>query len=345
MPIVQPAVLRDFVVCIFQAAGAPERIARLVAGSLVTSNLMGHDSHGVIRVRQYLDSIASGELDPAAEPVITRETPTVALVDARRGFGQVAAHFAMKSAMEKARDQGLAAVGIFNCYHVGRLGEWVQMAADQGMIGLGFCNGGRRGGAVAPYGGAGRVFGTNPVAAAVPVAGQPPVVIDFATSAVAEGKLRVARQQGKAIPEGWILGPDGEPSTDPEDFYAGGVLLPIAGHKGSGLSLLVEFLGGILTGRGCPAFPDFTPGNGVLFLVLSIEAFRPLEAFLEDGAALCQRVKAVPPATGFEEVLLPGEPERRTAERRRAEGIPVNEATWRQLTEAAAALGVSVPAL
>ena len=201
----------------------------------------------------------------------------------------------------------------------------------------------RPGGAVAPYGGGGRVLGTNPIAAAVPVAGRPPLVIDFATSAVAEGKLRLARQQGKAIPEGWILGPDGEPSTDPEDFYAGGVLLPMAGHKGSGLSLLVEFLGGILTGRGCPAFPDFTPGNGVLFLALSVEAFRPLEAFQGEGAALCERVKATPPAAGFREVLLPGEPEWRTAERRRAEGIPVDEATWRQLVEAAMALAIPVP--
>jgi uncharacterized oxidoreductase len=250
----------------------------------------------------------------------------------------------MLVAMQKARTQGLAAVGVFNCNHIGRVGDWVQMAAEQGMIGLAFCNGGGPGGAVTPYGGRARLLGTNPIAAAVPVAGGPPVIADFATSVVAEGKLRVARNRGKSLPEGWILGPDGQPSTDPEDFYRGGMLLPAGGYKGYGLSLLVEFLGGLLTGRGCPGLPGFVAGNGVLFLVLSIEAFRPLEEFLAEVAALCERAKAVPPATGFAEVLLPGEPERHLTERRQAEGVVVDEATWVQLTAAAAALGVSAPA-
>jgi len=129
----------------------------------------------------------------------------------------------------------------------------------------------------------------------------------------------------------------------PEDYYAGGMLLPAAGHKGYGLALLMEFLAGLLTGSGCAALPGFAPGNGVLFLVLSIEAFRPLEAFLADGAALCERVKAVPPAPGFDEVLLPGEPEHRTAERCRIEGVPIDEVTWAQLAAAAAELEVAVP--
>ncbi len=343
MPTIEASKLADFVCRIFQAVGATEDTARLVADSLVTSDLAGHASHGVIRVPQYLDAIATGGMDPAAEPVIAHETATVARVDARRGFGQLGAHFAMSVAIEKARSQGVAAVGLFNCYHVGRLGEWVEMAAKQAMIGLAFGNGGRPGGAVAPYGGAERVLGTNPIAAAVPVAGRPPIVIDFATSATAEGKVRVARNRGQRVPEGWILDAQGRPSTDPYDFYEGGVLLPAAGHKGYGLSLLVEFLGGVLTGRGCPALPGFLPGNGVLFLVLSIETFRPVDAFLEEGAALCDRIKAVPPAEGFDEVLLPGEPERRAAERRQREGVPVDEATWSQLVEAAAELEVPMP--
>jgi uncharacterized oxidoreductase len=343
MPLVNHVVLADFVSRIFQATGAKEEVASLVADSLVASDLAGHESHGVVRVHQYLNAIAAGYLDPKAEPVIAHETATIALVDARRSFGQVAARFAMMVTIEKARAQGLAATGVFNCTHIGRVGEWTQMAADQGMIGLAFCNGGGPGGAVTPYGGVARRLGTNPIAAAVPVAGRPSVVADFATSAVAEGKLRITHNRGKSLPEGWILGPDGRPSTDPKDFYAGGMLLPAAGHKGYGLSLLMEFLGGVLTGRGCPALPGFVPGNGVLFIVLSIEPFRPVEDFLADGAALCEQVKAVPPAPGFDEVLLPGEPEQRTAERRRAEGIMVDEATWAQLTAAAAALGVAVP--
>jgi len=344
MPTLEASCLSDFVARLFEAAGTPEDIARLVANSLVASELAGHASHGVIRVRQYLEAITAGDINPAARPVITRETDTIAMVDARRGFGQLGAHFAMNVTIDKARSQGVAATGVFNCYHVGRLGEWVEMAARRSMIGLAFCNGGRPGGGVAPYGGAARALGTNPIAAAVPVADRPPVVIDFATSATAEGKLRVARNRGQRIPEGWILDAQGRPSTDPNDYYEGGMLLPAAGHKGYGLSLLVEFLGGVLTGRGCPALPDFLPGNGVLFLALSIEAFRPLEDFLKEGAALCDRIKAVPPAEGFDEVLLPGEPEYRTAERRRKEGIPVDEATWGWLTEAAAQLGVTPPA-
>ncbi len=343
MPLMNHTVLADFVSRIFQAVGAKEEVARQVADSLVASDLAGHESHGVVRVRQYLDSIAAGNLNPTAEPIIARETAIVTLVDARHSFGQVAARFAMAVTIEKARAQELAATGVFNCTHIGRVGEWVQMAADQGMIGLAFCNGGGPGGAVAPYGGAARRLGTNPIAAAVPVAGRPPIVVDFATSVVAEGKLRIAHNRGKPLPEGWILGPDGRPSTQSKDFYAGGMLLPAAGHKGYGLALLMEFLGGILTGRGCPALPGFTPGNGVLFLVLSIEPFRPVETFLAEGAALCERVKAAPPAPGFDEVMLPGEPEQRMTERRRVEGIVVDEATWAQLTAAAAALGVAIP--
>ena len=343
MPVIQPAALSDFVCRIFQAAGAAEDVARLVADSLVTTNLTGHDSHGVIRVRQYLDAIAAGRLDPTAEPVITQETAMITMVDARRGFGQVAARFAMQLTIEKARTQGLAATGLFNSNHVGRLGEWVEVAADRGFIGLAFCNCGGPAGSVAPYGSTTRLLGTDPFAAAVPMAGCSPLVIDFATSVVAEGKVRLARNRHEPLPEGWILGPDGQPSTSPDDFYAGGVLLPAAGHKGYGLGLLMEFLGGVLTGHGCVGLPGSTKGNGVLFLVLAIEAFRPLEAFLADGAALGERVKATPPAPEFDEVLLPGEPEQRSTEHRRAEGIPLDETTWAQLTEAAAVLGVAVP--
>jgi len=343
MPVFKYSALSDFVDRIFQAAGAREDVARLVADSLVASDLAGHNSHGVVRVLQYLDSMTSEELDPIAEPIITHETATITLVDAQRGFGQLAAHFAMTTTIEKAQAQGMAATGVFNCYHVGRLGEWVEMAPKHGLIGLAFCSGGRPGGAVAPYGGATPMLGTNPIAAALPIADRPPVLMDFSTSAVAEGKLRVARNRGQSVPEGWILDADGQPSTNPEDFYTGGVLLPAAGHKGYGFSILVEFLGGILTGSGCPALPEFTlVGNGVLFLALSIQAFRPLEAFLADGAALCDQIKAVPPAPGFDEVLLPGEPEHRTTEQRQAEGIMVDEATWTRLTDAATRLQVTI---
>ncbi len=346
MPLLQPSLLSKFVSRIFEAAGAAPETARRVAESLVGSDLAGHDSHGVVRVRQYLDSIAAGEVDPRAEPTISHEAGVVTMVDGRSGFGQLTAAFGMGLTVAKARHHGLAATGLQNCTHVGRLGEWVEQAAVAGQIGLAYCNGSRPGGIVTPYGGAGRALGTNPVAAAIPVAGGPPLVIDFATSAVAEGKLRVARNRGKVIPEGLILDPAGRPSSDPNDFYAGGVLLPAAGHKGYGLSLLVEFLGGLLTGTGCPGLPGYSRLlNGVLFIVLAPGAFGPADTFLEEGAALCARVKAVPPAEGFAEVLLPGDPERLVAELRWREGIPVDEATWNLLTDAAVDLGIAPPEL
>ncbi len=319
MPKLQPDVLSSLVSRIFQAAGAPADLARLVADSLVTSDMVGHESHGVVRVRQYLDSITRGDLDPKATPVLAHENGGVFTVDARRSFGQVAAHWAMEQAIAKAKQHGLAAAGLFNCGHVGRLGEWVQMAADREAIALAFCNGGGARGIVAPFGGAERMLGTNPIAAAVPLGEtKSPMVLDFATSAVAEGKVRVARNRGKSIPEGWILNSNGLPSTNPADLYDNGMLLPAATHKGYALSLLVEILGGILTGTGTPVLPGFRPGNGVLFLVLDIGAFQPFAAFIESSSQLAARVKSVPPAPGFSEVLLPGEPEQRALVAHRA---------------------------
>jgi uncharacterized oxidoreductase len=251
----------------------------------------------------------------------------------------------MNVGIEKARATGLSATSLVRSQHVGRLGEWVEMAASHNMIALAWCNGGGLRGAVAPFGGMERRLGTNPVAAAVPVAGRPPVVVDFATSATAEGKLRVSRNSGKPVPAGWILDAQGQPSTDPNDFYNNGVLLPAAGHKGYGLSMLVEFLGGLLGGNSSPLLPSYRTSNGVLFQILDIAAFRPVEEFLAESAALCQQIKDTRPAPGFHEVLLPGEPEQRTAAERRQTGIAIDAVTWSQITEAGAKVGVPPLAL
>jgi LDH2 family malate/lactate/ureidoglycolate dehydrogenase len=339
MPTVPHETMAALMTEIFRAAGASDANAETVARSLVLSDLVGHESHGVVRVRQYLNSIAAGDIRPAATPGVTRETAVMVAVDACKTFGQVAARFAMERAIDKARVEGLAVAGTYHCNHVGRLGEWVTLAAEAEMVGLAFCNLGRRGAAVAPHGGAGRLLGTNPVAAAVPVGGRPPLLVDFATSAVAEGKLRVARNRGLQIPTGWIVAADGSPTTDPNDFYNGGALLPFAGHKGYGLGMLAELLGGMLTDGG-PERQSAASGHGTLFVVLNPAIFRPAEEFLADAAELCDRAVAIPPAAGFGEVLLPGDPEHRTAARRRAEGIPVDDTTWGQLAEAARSLGI-----
>lgn len=329
--LIQAPQLTDFVAQIFANAGESQERARFVATSLVSSNLAGHDSHGVVRTPQYVALMQKGGIVANAEPTVEKDTAVITHVNANQSFGQIAAHFAINHAIRKAQNEGLSVAGLYNCNHVGRLGEWVTMAAEQNLVGLGFCNGGSKGGLVTPFGGAARRLGTDPIAAAIPVADQPPIVVDFATSALAEGKVRVARNQGKTMPPGVIQTGDGRPSIQPDDLYEGGMLLPAAGYKGYGLGLMMELLGGVLTGAGCGSFEEFTYGNGVLFIVLSADIFRPIEAFMGDSARLATIMKETPTAQDFDEVLLPGEPERRTTAERLATGIPLDENTWAQL--------------
>jgi uncharacterized oxidoreductase len=344
MPLLQSSTLVDFIQRIFAAAGAPGDIAKLVATSLVGSDLVGHDSHGSVRVRQYLDAIRRGDLKPDARPEIVHEQGAAVTVDAQHGFGQVGANYTISEGIRRAKLHGVAAAGLIHSGHVGRLGEWVELAAEHQAMALAFCNGGGPTGAVAPFGGAERVLGTNPIAAALPVGGDNPIVLDFATSAVAEGKVRVARNRGKNIPEGWILNKEGLPTTNPADLYEGGMLLPAATHKGYALSLLVDFMAGLLTGGGTNVLPGFTPGNCVLFIVLDIAAFRSPSDYESQSKAVAERVKNTKPAPGFDKVMLPGEPEQQIAATRSANGIQIDDATWKLLTEDATALNVQIPA-
>ena len=341
MPVLQPVPLADYTSRIFQAAGTPKMTADLVGHSLVSANLAGHDSHGVIRIMQYLRQIDEDEIRPRATPEIERETPVMSLFNGHRCFGQLAAKVAIEDGIGKARGNAVAAVGLKHSGHVGRLGEWVGLAAEEGLIALAYANGGRSGGLVAPFGGAERRMGTNPVAVAIPLQDRPAVLLDFATSAVAEGKVRVALNSGKPIPEGWALDKHGAPTQNPADLYDGGMLLPAAGHKGYSLALLSDFLGGILTGAGGPSLPGTILGNGVLFVLLNIDAFRPMAEFFADGSQIADWIKSTRPAPGFEEVLLPGEPEARSAQTRQENGIPLDDNTWSQIVRAALKLGVA----
>ena len=212
MPVLQPVPLADYTSRIFQAADTPKITADLVGQSLVSANLAGHDSHGVIRIMQYLRQMDEDELRPHATPEIERETPVMTLFNGHRCFGQLGAKVAMENGIGKARGNAVAVVGLKHSGHVGRLGEWVGLAEEEGLIGLAYANGGRSGGLVAPFGGAERRMGTNPIAVAIPLKDRPAMLLDFATSAVAEGKVRVALNSGKPIPEGWALDKNGEPT-------------------------------------------------------------------------------------------------------------------------------------
>jgi len=340
----QPERLHAVAERIFVAVGAPEVVARRVAGALVDANLAGHDSHGVIRIPQYVEAVRKGEIVPGAEPTVLKQTPGSALVDGGWGFGQVTAERATRLAVERARANGIAAVGAVRCNHIGRLGEYGEMAAREGVIA--FVTAGGFGGqvAAAPFGGRTGLLGTNPLAFGFPGHDDTAMLVDFATTAVAAGKIRVARAKGEPLPPGAILDRDGNPTTNAEDFYQGGVMLPFGGHKGYALSLVVELLGRVLTGA-----DDFAedPGGGAVYghsgmVVLALDPglFRDRDAYARGVEETLAQVKAVPPAPGFSEVMIPGEPEARARERRTRDGIEVEPATVEAICATGASLGL-----
>ena len=332
---------------IFCAWGAPEDIADCVANSLVDSDLAGVYSHGVIRVADYISCVKAGWWHPAGRPEVVRETPTTTAVDGRYGFGQPAAHLALDASICKARAHGIAAASVLHCGHIGRLGEYVEKAARTGMVALFSASSGGNGGVVAPYGGAERVFSTNPVAAGVPAREHSPFIMDFATTVVAAGKLELEPDQDIKIPEGWAVDAKGRPATTARQFLDGGALVPFGGHKGYAIALLVELVCGALTGAGVPAQPNKTRGlgfggNSAFVIVLDIAHFTDVDQFYADVDGLFKRLEAVKPAPGFAQVMIPGAPENTQREKRSLEGITVDGAIWDRIAAVAAEREVSL---
>lgn len=347
MPIFSSEYLRRSAASIFAAAGAPAERAELVAALLVESNEVGHDSHGIIRVPQYLGTIERGEIDPFAEIDIESETDASAVLNGNWGFGQVVMSRAAALGVEKAARCGLAALTVRNANHIGRLGSYVEQIARENMIGLLFANMHGGGVCVVPWGGREARLGTNPLAAGLPRPGGEPIVLDMTTSVVAEGKVRLQRNRGEDVPEGWIVDAEGRPSTDPAALYGPprGGMLPFGGavgYKGYGLSLVVEILGGALSAAGC-AGTGSRNGNGVLLLVVDIERFVPMDAYGEEVDQFVSFLKSSPLAPGFSEILVPGEIESRTRQQRR-EGIEVDAQTWGQIVECGQRFGVELKA-
>jgi len=327
---------------IFAALGVPEGDAAWVGRLLVRANLRGHDSHGVIRIPQYVGSIRKGDTNPRPALTVLAETPTTAIVDGDLGLGQVVARRAAEVALDKAARLGLAAVGTRRSNHIGRLADYAELAAERGFVGLVWANA-PTAHSVVPFGGLSRRLSTNPLAIAVPGPdGGVAVSVDMATSIVAEGKVRVKRNRKEPLPTGWAIDPAGRPVTDSEAFYgpprAG--LLPVGGHKGTALGLIVEVLGGILSGEGAMGERTGPVHNGTFLLLIEVARFLPLVDFTGQVTDLVQWVKSAAPAPGVKEVLVPGEPEARSEAQRRAHGIPVEAETWRQIEEIAAELGV-----
>jgi uncharacterized oxidoreductase len=327
---------------IFAALGVPHGDAAWVARLLVRANLRGHDSHGVIRVPQYAGSIRKGETNPRPAMQVLDDTPTTAILDGDLGLGQVVARRATEVALEKARRQGLAAVGVRRSNHIGRLADYVELAAEQGFVGLIWANA-PTAPSVVPHGGIARRLSTNPLAVAIPgPGGSVAISVDMATSIVAEGKVRVKRNRKEPLPAGWAIDPAGRPVSDPEVFYgpprAG--LLPAGGHKGTALGLIVEVLGGILSGEGAIGDRTGPVHNGTFLVLIEVARFLPILDFTDQVTDLVRFMKSSTPAAGVAEVMVPGEPEARSEAHRRAHGIPVEAETWRQIEEIAAELGV-----
>lgn len=337
---------------LLRAAGATDEEARTVSKYLVAANLAGVDSHGIIRLTEYVDGIRCGLIKPGSKMEVVKETGSTALLNGNWGFGQVICTQAMELAIRKAEGSGVSAVGIFHCNHIGRLSEYSTMAIEHGMICFIAVNSDP---SVAPYGGKQAILSTSPISYAIPAGQKGPIVVDFATSAVAEGKVRTALSKGMKIPEGWIVNSAGHSSTNPADLYEpplppeqiklSGALLPAGGHKGYSLSLVVEALAGALTGNGCDGEVKSGITNGVFIVVVKIENFVPLNIFKSTIDRLISTVKSSPRAEGFNEILIPGEPERREEEKRSKDGIPIPDASWESIVKVCRAYGLDAMSL
>ncbi len=339
--------LKNLVSAIFAAAGCKAPEHERIAHYLVEANLVGHDSHGVIRVPIYIKWLREGKVLANQELRVLFENEVMAVTDGQFGFGQTMAAKAMALGLAKVRRHGMAVVALRNPGHVGRVGDWAEMAARVGAISLLFVNTGGMGILVAPHGGIERRLSANPVAAGIPLKDRPPLIWDISTSTVAEGKIKVALNKGVPVPDNCIIDSLGRPTNDPKVFYGPppGAILPFGGHKGFGLGMIAEVLAGALTGNGCsnPANADRLT-NGMLAILLDPEAFQSGDAFSAEVNRFIDYVKTSTTVTPDGEILMPGEIEERNRLRRRREGIDLDDTTWGQIAATAQSLDVPVPA-
>ena len=354
MIVITAPALETLTADIFHAVGCSRAEADRIAHYLVGANLTGHDSHGVVRVPRYLQMQHDGLIH--ADQQVTRlvDTPVLAVLDGNYGFGQTVAPQAVEVGIEKCKTMGLAAIALRNAGHIGRVADWAEIAAGAGLVSVHFVN---AAGSVlvAPFGSTERRFSTAPYCVGVPVAGRAPLVLDFATSVVAEGKVLVASQGGKPVPADALIGPDGRSGNDPHLLYGDyetsgrrdvrngqGALRSFGEHKGSGLAFMCELLGGALSGNGCTA-PGRRFANGMFSFYVDPQQLEPDTLFPAEVLRYAEFVKAGKPAVAGGETLLPGEPEARMRAQRLAHGVPLADETWQRLLEAARGVGLSEP--
>ncbi|MBV9075849.1 MAG: malate/lactate/ureidoglycolate dehydrogenase [Methylobacteriaceae bacterium] len=345
--------LEGLVAAIFAAAGCSGAEAARIADGLVGANLTGHESHGVARVPRYLEWLRTGEVEADQTAEVVSDAGGLAVIDGRYGFGATVGREAVEFGITRAQETGSAIVGLRRAGHLGRIGQWAERAAEAGLVSIHLVNvAGST--LVAPFGGVDRRFSTAPIAFGFPVPDEPPVILDFATSLVAEGKVLVASQGGKALPDGSLIDPDGRLSSDPTTLYGAlapggprdhrrglGAIRTMGDHKGSGLALMCELVAGALTGSGCAGPPRGQRfANGMVSIYLAPASFGSTEEFETETREFLDFVRASRPAEPGGAVLLPGEPERHTRSERLRHGIPLSAETWAALRSIAAGLEV-----
>jgi uncharacterized oxidoreductase len=341
MRLIGPGPLTEIVERIFAAGGCGAEEAGRIARHLVASNLCGHDSHGVVRTKRYIDFLRAGTVFPGRSADLVFDGGSLLVVDGQFGFGQTIGEQATDLLAERAKAHGIALITIRRSGHLGRLGDWAERLAGHGLVSLHFLNTTGLGLMVTPFGGSDRRLSPSPMAVCVPVEGRDPILLDITTAMTAEGKLLVAKNKGEAVGPGIIVDKAGQPTTDPADFYSGGAILPFGGHRGAGLNILTDILSGALSGGGCTAPGVTVLENTMTSIAIDVNRLPDRAAYTAEILRFCDWVKASPPVDPAAPVLLPGEVEAATRRRRAAEGIPIDDATWGDIRAAAAS--VSLP--
>ena len=339
--------LRDFTYRVFVRAGMPEADARIETDSLIEANLRGVDTHGITRMLViYVQRLRCGAVNPQPQPRIVSETPSTALIDGDNGMGAVVANWAMRQCIRKAREAGSAWVGVRNSNHFGTCAFWAMQAAAQDMVGFATTNGPSN---MAPWGGVTPYMSTNPLAFAVPASGGRTVVVDMASSVAAKGKIILAAKKGLKLPEGWAMDKRGRPTTDPNEAIEG-LVMPLGGHKGYALSLMIDIICGILTGADFgphigKLYGDFDRSQnlGHLFSAIDIARWVPVEELKARVGQMWQEVTSVELAEGSTRIYIPGEIETEETARRLEQGIPIPPAVVKEFADLGAELGVPFP--
>jgi len=341
----QSAPLARAIEAIVAAGGSEAREARLVAENLVTANLTGHDSHGIGMIPRYIESLKEGGLKPNQHPRFKFDGGALFALDGQAGYGQVIGMEATEIAIARAKQHGVAVMALANSHHLCRIGQWAEQAVAQGLVSISFVNVISRP-IVAPYGGSDARFGTNPCTVGIPLPGQPPMILDMATSAVAQGKIRVAHNKGDKVAPGLLIDDKGNPTVDPrygviEPF---GALTTMGLHKGYGLAVVCELLGGALTGGGTQHTGERSKKrvlNGMLSILIDPAKLGTGGVFESEAAAFIEWVRKSPAAPGFDKVRVAGDPERETRARRLKDGIAVDATTWQEIRAAGAKVNVT----